>query len=447
MLKKGLRLLWKKEVLIGKSRVTVVVELKHQTKSEIVLGVALFMFASLSLLVDRGISYGAAILFLVSLTLFVANFKNTLGLSSEEKLLGVGVLLFPISVLVHVLLHGTQDFSVLDNSLRFLLVIPIYFVVRYIQPSIGYLFLGVMVGSFGVCLLAIYETIYLKQAFADGFFQRIKFGGFSLLFAFFCLGFLLFGNFEKKNKALKVLSFLSFLSACAAAFLSLSRGAWLAAPVLILLVAFLYQRKYQIRLSRLLLSVFFVFSTIGVLLFINENSRERIIKAKTDTQVYLVEGFSSKSVTEGSAGTRLEMWRAAIILFNENPLIGVGIEKYGEKKDALIFEHTVAHQIYPFKHAHSDYMSLLAEQGILGFSLFVTSMLIFLGYFLRTFSVNPLPSVLGLMLVVSYLAFGITEPYFRFQESTTLFAVFLSISCAYCQSKTRQKGVFDEARK
>ncbi|HKU19255.1 MAG TPA: O-antigen ligase family protein, partial [Candidatus Saccharimonadales bacterium] len=72
-------------------------------------------------------------------------------------------------------------------------------------------------------------------------------------------------------------------------------------------------------------------------------------------------GEFGMSVADNSVGNRLEMWRAAWMLFLSHPLLGVGTGAYQPSTDRLIAEGKIMPTIASYDHPHNDYLNALAS--------------------------------------------------------------------------------------
>lgn len=151
--------------------------------------------------------------------------------------------------------------------------------------------------------------------------------------------------FSKKDK-LKWLYLGVFVMNMAVLLFSFSRGAYLAAFGGLAVIGLLKQRKI---LPILLL--LFVFYTVLL-----PQSVVQRIDISTEASGKL----------EESAASRLEYWETAWKLFKDNSLFGVGLFTFGHFNKG--------------RDTHNMYMNVLAEMGILGFSIFMTLFILGIKY-------------------------------------------------------------------
>jgi len=135
-------------------------------------------------------------------------------------------------------------------------------------------------------------------------------------------------------------------------FFSYSRGAYMGAFIVLVFFGLVQKR------SLLILVVVLVIAWQTLL---PSSVVERITMTKTET-------MEGQMQIEDSAAVRLGLWNIAWNLFKENPVFGVG---FGG------FEFSVPEGNYSrWKDTHNYYAKMLAEQGIVGFGLFLIVLLV-----------------------------------------------------------------------
>ncbi len=67
---------------------------------------------------------------------------------------------------------------------------------------------------------------------------------------------------------------------------------------------------------------------------------------------------------------RAEMARTAFRLFSTEPLLGIGVGQFFERSGEFIRDPTV-HALYSHENAHNNFLQVLAETGLVGFTAFV----------------------------------------------------------------------------
>ncbi len=124
-------------------------------------------------------------------------------------------------------------------------------------------------------------------------------------------------------------------------------------------------------------------------------------------------GNFAYALAASSVGERLEMWRAAWVLFLQHPWLGGGTGAFHPLGEEALGASAMAPIVGDYQHAHSDYLTSLGTRGIFGF---LTIILVLLSSWLalrRTgFSPrNPWP-LAGAVLTGGMSVFALTETMF-----------------------------------
>jgi putative inorganic carbon (HCO3(-)) transporter len=158
--------------------------------------------------------------------------------------------------------------------------------------------------------------------------------------------------FLDKNRWRKILFLVLVIFSLHPLFFSYSRGAYVGALLVLVFFGLVQKRS---------LLILIVVIAIAWQTLLPSSVVDRIRMTKTET----IEG---QTQIEDSAAVRLGLWNIAWNLFKENPVIGVGFGGY---------EFSVPEgEYYRWKDTHNYYAKMLAEQGIVGFGLFLTVLLV-----------------------------------------------------------------------
>lgn len=147
--------------------------------------------------------------------------------------------------------------------------------------------------------------------------------------------------------------------------LTQSRGATIALAAFALMVL----RRQKRRRGAILLLV----GAIGIAIFFAAPAstwkRLGTFSEASDTKSFAEED------AENSARQRLELWRVARTIAEESPITGIGLGAY-KNVHYLYAQRPVFDPIaLGYRDAHSTYLTLLAETGVVGFALFMMMML------------------------------------------------------------------------
>ena len=193
---------------------------------------------------------------------------------------------------------------------------------------------------------------------------------------------------DSDNLAEKLFYGLNFLVSLAAFLMINTRGAWLAlAIVLAFIIAFRLRSRKKICAAALVFVVMF-----GVFLMASPKTFDRLATFANAT--------SEQSVSE-----RFLMWKSAVHVIGDNPLMGVGLGNY---EAAYQEKYILAEAKERFQgHTHNVYLQFWAETGLPGLILFC----VLFGYILywswlrakNFYGLIIFSSTLGLML------YGLTD--------------------------------------
>jgi O-antigen ligase len=232
----------------------------------------------------------------------------------------------------------------------FLFIIGIYLTkdkknIRFLVSTI--VLTGLVIGAGGIWDLIRFSPRRLFTLYG----RKVIFTTFLTLFIPFLFTLAAF----LKNKALRISAALSFLLFLSILLFNASRAVWGAVLFTILVISFLKSKKVTVPLLIIIL-------VSGVFL--------------------LPDYFQKRVATTFNPdrwGDRVAMWESAINISKDFPVFGAGLGTY--KK--LIYEYNspAAYKKQGHLHAHSSYLELLAEAGIIG----LVSFLFLFGVYFKNF--------------------------------------------------------------
>ena len=121
----------------------------------------------------------------------------------------------------------------------------------------------------------------------------------------------------------------------------------------------------------------------------------------------IVERFLSIGEDRGSQG-RLNMWQFVLSAFEESPLLGCGAG------NAIVHVEVISGMTFSEGNLHNYYFQTLLDFGLVGFSLFMITVFVFLrGAWIGKFS-NPFEAFILCYLIVALIQFRGAEPLLAF---------------------------------
>jgi O-antigen ligase len=371
-------------------------------------------------------SAGNVILFLsytigVTGVLLNKDFKEVVYKNSRQPLM-LAFSLFFLVALVGVLF--TNDYS--DGfhvANKFFSLPAIYFMASVLIQSLyseekrkrnaEYILLSFLVGLMilnGIGIMTFLGIIGQKQyvtPLAPMNLHHIWFSNINALGLYTVVSFLLFSSYGKSGRG-KLFLGCSIVLGIFCILLSVSRTAWFGIALTSVIMAFLASKNKKI----VMISVAAA-AVAGVIIYL-------FIPLVHDRINFIVQDISDffAGNTETSLGMRFLMWKAAIMMFLSNPLVGVGTGGYVPTMASYIASGQFPEFLNQFNQPHNMYLFALATNGLLG----LTSLL-YLFYRILILSLpvirhgqgDRLFAFLATATAVHYLIAGLTDSFFNIQ--------------------------------
>lgn len=378
---------------------------------------------------------------LFGLFVFFKYRKQSILVSGDERKLYFSLALF-FFVSLFITVYGGFAYKAIGKYLHLLLIIPIYIYLRHFGVRQNYIWFGLVVGAIAAAGVAINDVFILNSQRARSLTHPIIFGDLSLVLG--CMSIAGLGWFKKRGNWQMVYPVVALLCGMLASMLSLSRGGWVAFPFIILVFFWYIQPYFSNRKKAIFAAVVIV--GLGAIYAVPQTQ----VRYQIDRTINSLQQYSDSAIDSEhratSVGGRLEMWQAAWKIFTENPVLGIGWGHYNEQVKLQVAQGLRNEFILTFDHPHNEYLSALSNAGMVGFTvlmvLFLTPLWIFVKNIRREKSLDVQRLALaGLVLIVAYMGFGISEPMLFRSRSVNFFALYLAVFMAaiYTQ-KNRDAG-------
>jgi len=397
-----------------------------------------FLVPLLVLNVKHGV--GAGFLPLVLVGFFVAVLPGDRGpLTREEKLLFFAVSILYVCALV-VTLAGDFNYSgykMINKFLPLVVVIPVYLLLRKLGLNLVAIWYGLAIGSIVTGCAALVE-FSSSASRVNGPTNAILFGDITLAMAFMTLAG--YGFFKAHGRWWVLVPIAAFILGITASILSGSRGGWIAVPALITIL--LWGRLLKVAPWKrwlVIAGVLIVCTALYSLPF--TGVAKRIDPALSQIANYAVSEITDP-VRASGVGVRFELWRGAWQIFTEQPITGVGFGNYQAKMKQQVSQGLRHPKAARFKAPHNQYLSALANGGLVVGLGTLLLLLIPLKLFVEAFrdgskSMRQL-SMAGIMLMVAYMLFGLTEAILERMLSSTFLAFYLAVLMAAIHQQRRE---------
>jgi O-antigen ligase len=251
-----------------------------------------------------------------------------------------------------------------------------------------------------------------------GLSAAIKFGMVTVIFSLLALVIALDDRTPIKARCLHACAFLVGFAGCHAIG---SRGPWLV-MVLVGFGIFIINAPRQYGKTRWLTLFLGLLSVVLVALVFHTKIHHFISSISAELMAIDNGNFNT------SSGHRIEMWKAALAMFIANPFFGVGMNQFGNHLQQMIASAQAPQFLVHYGQTHNEYFQALATGGIVGFAyllwLFVAPLFFFIRHLAhrRKIGNDSLAPLGGLVTILAFALFSITDNIFDRQMTTSLFA-------------------------
>ncbi|MBO9537991.1 O-antigen ligase family protein [Herbaspirillum sp.] len=397
---------------------------------------AILLFSALALVVPSGFSLGAVMLLAGSVYLIKRSARR-FSLGTEDKILIlVFALYFVVNSAINLMHHAPG--AEYDPPSRFLLAIPALLLLLAYPPRPAAFWAGLAVGGIGAVLLSIWQLKILHLDRPGGSTNPIQYGNIAMVLAITCACGISWAKNQRRAGVWILLLIVGAASGLAASFISGSRGSWIAAPVCVLPALIMLIRDGNGAMVRNLIAAGVV--VIAALWMIPQTGiKNRIEQAVTEGQAYAQKNDTKTADT--SVGARLEMWRVGVLIAPERLALGWGKEGMMKRKAELVEQGLAAPIVLEHTHLHNEYLDALVKRGIPGLLVLLILYGTPLALFARHLRDGPQErryALAGLMLMLSYIAFGLTQAFMTHNNGVMILA--FMTAALWAQMRTAQAG-------
>lgn len=384
---------------------------------------ALFILFSLGMVIPKGYSWGVGLL-LVTALYIVLRYRKEIDFKSEKSLVYILLAYVLVSVSVNLIAgHSGRDYE-LDTKV--FLTIPILYALIYCGFNRIALMLIFAVGGIAMGIDAIYEFYVLKVPRVG--LYPIRYG---YIAAWLAVASLISLIFFAKTMSLytRIILLLGIIGGVTASILSGTRGSWLFLVVACTLLT-IYVWIYATAKVRLI-----VMASLGLILMaiVAVGVTDNRLSKRVDFAISDVEKYQpNHKAAFSSVGMRIELWRLSAKIIKENPLVGTGADNFRVR----IVQFIEAGEAQPYmkilKHTHNDALDKMVKNGVVStimmlLCLYLLPLILFLKKIVHTKREVRYYAVLGSMLVVAWVIFGVTNIFLLTNVGAQYYLVSLAI--------------------
>lgn len=311
----------------------------------------------------------------------------------------------------------------IEKPLRMLAAVSVTLTVLACRPSRKALWWGLIAGAAAGCAFIAYQRWGLGVERPGGLINAITFGDIMLCIGLMCLA----ASLDFAGRA-AVWPALGALAGLIGSVATGTRGGWIAlglAALLLLRHGHLLHGRWRKALALLALAL-----VVSTYFIPQTGARARVDQGISDVEQYFDGGPSYTSV-----GIRLELWRSALQLIERHPLAGAGIPTVRAELEQLVAAGRAQPFVLDFEHFHNDILQVLVYGGVLGLLAYGAMLVAPFAFFrrqLRRGAQLNAPALAGMLLVLCYFSFGLTEVIFWSMRSNMFYALMLFLLAGLC---------------
>lgn len=376
---------------------------------ETLLYLLLFLFPLFAISVRHWSSITFSLLVLLGIVYYIRSYKKEpVSLHQYEKWFVWFLVFYVISFLLSLMMHPPERFSdsQLGNEIRFVLVIPLYFLILKSKGAFKWLAYGAAVSiiiSFGFCL---HELYFKGHPVFMGEYSKLFTGPVILIYLVIALSYFI-PMLNREKKGLWGLLIILTLIATFSIISSEVRAAYIGYLVLAILFIIFYVHGWKrFMVLAMLLSTLFTVSIFS------DSINRRMSIAYQDLVVYL--GMDNhadvnNNIEFGSVSVRLELWRSTPYYLKDHPVVGVGNGNFNKTIKNYIKDGVINPVAINYDHLHNVFFNAAVNKGILG--LLVTCLVFFLPLYvyLKTYRVNRNSATTGILYTAVMFLISMNE--------------------------------------
>jgi O-antigen ligase len=354
--------------------------------------------------------------------------------AAERYLLWIAAAFF-VAFLVTSLANGWTEVQTryLGREIRFLLLIPIYLMVRRYPDAGLWLIRGGVVGGLVLFAQGLYDLHVLKLGRAQGIYSPNLLGPYAAIIA---VSLLTLWKLERARRWLRATLVASFIAALAAAALSGSRGGLVGLFGMLLAWGAL---SFRGRHFTLVLAAIIGLAYVG---YRSDYVRYRV-DAGVNELITVIQAGDRVDPNSGlgAVSARAELWRSSMLIARDNLLWGVGRGNYTEAARPYIANGEAHPEVVNYEHPHNAYLEVAVSKGLIGLAIFVALLWFPLYRFWRARHAAPEIATLGIAVITGFSLFSLTDAStFIKGNFIAIYLIYLAVLFAWLMSATQRSA-------
>ncbi|HKB59443.1 MAG TPA: O-antigen ligase family protein [Gallionellaceae bacterium] len=407
-------------------------------KSDYLFGLLLFAYPILLFTVRGGMNgafflIAASALVLLALNRAPGDYRFDRSVVLFGAVTSAGVLV----VLASQLYHHDVSGRYFDSNARFLLAAPMLVVLRQVDMrTLSLLQYAFPLGAIAAFLMVMATNHQLAIGVHTSFMNHIHLGDLALMAGM--LSILSVNGFGNDTAAAKGVKVAGLCAGIAVSVLSGARGGWVAVPLVVAIA--LYARDRKKFVPKFLLALLSVGLVILLAYLFVGPIHHRLWMIYSDLANF------SAGHEDTSIGIRFQLWRAALHLFAEHPLLGVGANGFGEAMDGLAASGFLTPLAASFGKAevHSELLAQMVRFGVPGLC-FILALYFVPFYMFAREAVSPdrfrkTAAVMGMSVTLGFFVFGLTVETFDLKMTAAFYSLTIAALLAIATNRHTARG-------
>jgi O-antigen ligase len=240
-------------------------------------------------------------------------------------------------------------------------------------------------------------------------------------------------NWDRKDRAVVIaLKILALLAGVWISIASGTRGGWIAIPAIALVWALLQRRHISQRLMALATVV--LVAAILIIYALAAPVHERINALAFELRAF-------EQLKDTSTGLRIQIWAAALHLFAQYPIFGVGPDRFAEHIPALAHAGYLTPTAMEFGRAevHNEILNRAVTLGVFGLAsillIYLVPFILFLRAARAPSKVHRTAALLGACFVTGFFVFGLTVEIFNLKTTATFYSLTVAVLLAIATNR------------
>jgi len=335
-----------------------------------------------------------------------------------------------IAILITQVSRASYDFPAYDWASRFMIAIPIFLAMRQLDiNALSKMQIGVSIASVASLVIVLVMPVMADGTKTTGnFFNHIHFAHLILALSFLSL--LSINRSRVENDWVILLKIGGFIAGLYVAIQTRTRGGWPAIPLVLLL--WIYGQQFH-NLRRKIIYASSVLMICGVAAY----SFTETISERANLIYFDLVGYSNGNV-DTSIGIRLQLWKAAIELFLQNPIVGLGVDGFANSMQSMFEQGRLTKAAAEMGNAevHNEILAKCVSGGMGGLlsilAVYFVPAAIFWNTINSKVAMKKVAAVMGLGLVTGFFVFGLTVEIFNLKMTASFYAFSIAVLAGAC---------------